>query len=131
MIDLSRVLSGACLLAVLAPSVCTLAGTHQHHVMYVGYNTRKATVNPTGELKAQLDSLDRDLQTANQQGRLSEVRRLLARGTTLLAGRQWTDIAAYNASCCCVRIASSWSRKNRMPCGSNNSMHRQSISRAR
>lgn len=66
--------------------------------LYVGYNTRKVTVRPTGVLKARIDSVDRALQVANQYGRTSEVRRLLAKGTTLLANREWTDVADYNAS---------------------------------
>src|SRR5258708_18251943 len=66
--------------------------------LYVTYATRKVTVNPTGELKARLDSVDRDLFAANRVGRTGEVRRLLAKGTSLLAGRPWTDIADYSAS---------------------------------
>ena len=46
--------------------------------LQVSYNTRKATLNPTGELKARLDSLDRDLAAATRAGRTSEARRLLA-----------------------------------------------------
>ena len=66
--------------------------------LQVSYNTRKATLNPTGELKARLDSLDRDLAAATRAGRTSEARRLLAKGFTLLAGRAWSDVADYNAS---------------------------------
>lgn len=57
----------------------------------VGYNTRKATVKPTGELKAQIDEIDRQLAEASRQGRNGEMRRLMAKGTTLLSGRPWTD----------------------------------------
>jgi hypothetical protein len=56
------------------------------------------TLNPTGELKARLDSVDRDLAAATRTGRTSEARRLLAKGFTLLGGRPWTDVADYNAS---------------------------------
>ena len=66
--------------------------------LYVSYITRKATTNPAGELKARIDSLDRDLQVASRSGRTSEVRRLLAKGNVLLSNRQWTDVADYNAS---------------------------------
>src|SRR6185295_18895050 len=66
--------------------------------LQVSFNTRKATLNPTGELKARLDSVDRDLAAATRAGRTSEARRLLAKGFTLLAGRAWSDVADYNAS---------------------------------
>jgi len=91
--------TSACLLLLIAaPTAARSQALTSITSLYVGYNTRKATVKPTGELKAQLDSLDRELGAASQQGRLSEVRRLLARGTTLLAGRPWTDVADYSAS---------------------------------
>ena len=66
--------------------------------LYVTYSSRKVSANPTGDLKARLDSVDRDLQVASRLGQTSQVRRLLAKGTTLLAGRAWTDVADYNSS---------------------------------
>jgi poly(3-hydroxybutyrate) depolymerase len=47
-------------------------------------------VKPEGELKAQIDAIDRELAEATRLGRTGDVRRLLAKGTTLLAGRSWT-----------------------------------------
>src|SRR5580765_3279056 len=64
----------------------------------VSYNTRKATVRPEGELKTQIDAVDRELADATRLGRTGEVRRLLAKGTALLAGRPWTDVADYSNS---------------------------------
>lgn len=64
----------------------------------VGYNTRKATVKPDGELKVQIDALDRELADATGQGRTGDVRRLLAKGTTLLAGRAWTPALEFTTS---------------------------------
>jgi len=64
----------------------------------VGYNTRKNTVKPQGELKAQIDVLDQQIAEATRLGRTGELRRLFAKGLTLLAGREWTDAADYNAS---------------------------------
>lgn len=66
--------------------------------LYVTYNTRKVTTNPTGELRARIDSVDRDLQVASRGGRTGEVRRLLAKGNALLSNRPWTDAADFNAS---------------------------------
>jgi poly(3-hydroxybutyrate) depolymerase len=64
----------------------------------VQYNTRKATVSPQGELKAQIDALDKEIAEAMRLGRSAEARRLFARGTALLAGEPWTDEADYAAS---------------------------------
>jgi hypothetical protein len=54
----------------------------------VGYNTRKATVKPEGALKTQIDEIDRQLAEATRLGRNAEIRRLIAKGQTLLAGRE-------------------------------------------
>jgi dienelactone hydrolase len=64
----------------------------------VGYNTRKATVRPAGELKDQIDAIDKEIAVATQQGKNAEVRRLMAKGTTLLAGRPWTDVLDFSNS---------------------------------
>lgn len=66
--------------------------------LYVGYSSRKVSAKPTGALKAQLDSLDRELQEASRFGQTSQVRRLLAKGNTLLAGRRWTDTTDFETS---------------------------------
>lgn len=57
----------------------------------VAYNTRKAVAKPGGELKARIDSLDAEIAAANRAGKTNEMRRLYAKGTTLLAGRAWND----------------------------------------
>lgn len=64
----------------------------------VGYNTRKETVKPQGELKAQIDQIDKEIQAASRLGQFGEVRRLYAKGTALLAGRPWTDADEYQAA---------------------------------
>ena len=64
----------------------------------VGYITRKNTVKPQGELKAQIDALDAQIAEAARLGRNGELRRLFAKGLTLLSGRPWTDVADYSAS---------------------------------
>ena len=55
------------------------------------YNTRKATVRPEGALKAQIDAVDQQIAAATRLGQTGEVRRLIAKGQTLLNGREWTD----------------------------------------
>src|SRR5262249_16889337 len=64
----------------------------------VGYTTRRNTVKPQGELKTQIDEIDRQLAEATRLGRTGEIRRLIARGTTLLNGRAWTPELDYPAS---------------------------------
>jgi len=64
----------------------------------VEYNTRKATVKPEGELKVQIDQIDREIAEAVRLGRGGEVRRLLAKGMTLLGGTPWTDISEFQAA---------------------------------
>jgi poly(3-hydroxybutyrate) depolymerase len=64
----------------------------------VGYTTRKNTVKPQGELKAQIDALDAQIAEAARLGRTGELRRLFAKGIALLNNRAWTDDVEYAAS---------------------------------
>jgi predicted esterase len=57
----------------------------------LSYTVRKRTVNPTGELKDKIDQNDREMAEARRVGRMGDVRRLLAKGQTLLGGNPWTD----------------------------------------
>ncbi len=84
------------LLAVLA---CLLAATAAFaqappnvNVARVQYNTRKATVRPDGPLKIEIDGVDAAITEATKLGQTSEVRRLLAKGLTLLDGQPWTPV---------------------------------------
>src|SRR5262245_50181673 len=90
-----RVLAIAAAFGLLIPASASPQALTNLSSLRVGYNTRKATVRPEGELKAQIDAVDRDLAEATRLGRTGEIRRLLAKGTTLLAGRPWTDDADY------------------------------------
>ncbi len=67
-------------------------------VARVGYNTLKAVANPQRELKAKIDEIDKELSIATRQGRTGEVRHLLAKGVTLLSGRQWDDRLEFSSS---------------------------------
>ena len=95
---LSRALYRTALLCALLPVTASAQALTSLTSVYVTYITRKATANPTGELKARLDSVDRDLLVASRFGRTGEVRRLFAKGLTLLAGKPWSDAADFNAS---------------------------------
>src|SRR5216117_1122257 len=64
----------------------------------VGYTTRKNTVKPQGELKAQIDALDAQIAEASRLGKNGELRRLFAKGIALLNNRPWTDAVEYSNS---------------------------------
>lgn len=64
----------------------------------VSHSSLKNATKPTGELKAQIDSLDALIATASRVGRTSEVRRLYAQAGALLRKRPWTPEAEYAAS---------------------------------
>lgn len=95
-----RTLGAALCLAALAASPRPAAAQALPNLalLRVGYNTRKATVRPEGALKAQIDEIDRQLAEAARLGENGEMRRLFAKGSTLLAGRPWTDALDFAAS---------------------------------
>src|SRR5260370_36919508 len=85
-------------LALAIPSIASAQALTSLQSVRVGYNTRKATVKPTGELKAQIDEIDKQIAEASRLGKNAELRRLVAKGTTLLAGRPLTDILHHTNS---------------------------------
>jgi poly(3-hydroxybutyrate) depolymerase len=65
----------------------------------VGYTSRKNTVKPEGELKAQIDALDAQIAEATRLGQAGELRRLFAKGMALLnGGDPWTEAYEYSRS---------------------------------
>ena len=94
----ARVLVVAALACAFAPSVASPQALTSLASVRVGYATRKNTVKPQGELKAQIDALDAQIADASRLGRNGELRRLYAKGMSLLNGRPWTDAADYAAS---------------------------------
>src|SRR6185503_4393621 len=86
------------LVIVLAPTAALPQALTSLASVRVGYTTRKNTVKPQGELKAQIDALEAQIAEATRLGRTGEIRRLYAKGMTLLAGRPWTDAADFGAS---------------------------------
>lgn len=94
-----RSLPALALAAALLTSVDALAQALPNlNSMRVGYNTRKTTAKPDGELKAQIDQIDTEIAAATRLGRLGDVRRLYAKGNALLAGRPWGEADEYQAS---------------------------------
>ncbi len=64
----------------------------------LAYTVRKRTVNPTGELKEKIDANDKEMAEAARLGKNGEVRRLVAKGMTLLAGNEWTETLDFSNS---------------------------------
>jgi predicted esterase len=92
-----RLLLAAAFVAALPATALPQAQTNLSSLR-VGYNTRKETVKPQGALKAAIDDVDRQLAEATRLGRSAEIRRLIAKGQTLLAGGEWTDALDYSNS---------------------------------
>src|SRR5256885_14785308 len=91
--------ASACLsLCALIPATAAGQALTSLSSVRVGYTTRKNTVKPQGELKAQIDALDAQIAEANRLGQSGDLRRLYAKGMALLNGRPWTDAADYSAS---------------------------------
>src|SRR6476619_1655887 len=82
----------------LMPSIVAAQALTSLASVRVGYITRKNTVKPQGELKAQIDALDAQIAEATRLGRTGELRRLFAKGVALLNNRPWDDGAEYSAS---------------------------------
>ena len=96
--------------------------------LYVSYSARKNAARPAGELKARLDSVDREAAVASRLGRTGEVRRLLAMGNVLLSGGEWTDVLDYATSLLIRTTASSPIPGARLRRGSSSSIRRRSRS---
>ena len=95
---IARAALAVSLASAMAPRLASSQALTSVTSLFVTYSTRKVTTNPTGELKARIDSVDRDLQVASRMGRTGELRRLLAKGNVLPSNRPWTDAADFNAS---------------------------------
>jgi len=86
------------LLLLLAPSLAFAQALPNINSLRVGYNTRKTAAKAEGELKAQLDAIDKAIAEAIKLGQAGEVRRQIARGSALLAGTAWTPALDYQNS---------------------------------
>jgi poly(3-hydroxybutyrate) depolymerase len=93
-----RTVAIAAVLSIVLPHAALPQALTSLSSLRVGYNTRKATVRPEGQLKAQIDEIDQQLAEASRLGRNGEIRRLLAKGTTLLGGRPWTEEVEFSTS---------------------------------
>jgi poly(3-hydroxybutyrate) depolymerase len=89
--------SAVCCVA-LVPVVASAQALTSLASVRVGYATRKNTVKPQGELKAQIDALDAQIAEASRLGKNGELRRLFAEGMALLNGRAWTEALEFSNS---------------------------------
>lgn len=62
------------------------------------YNSQKTSAKPDGELKAQLDDVDKALADARRSGNAAEQRRQIARGLALLDKQAWTPQLDFRSS---------------------------------
>jgi predicted esterase len=68
------------------------------NTLSVRYNSQKTSARPEGELKAQLDEVDKAIAEARRTGNTGELRRQFAKGMTLLDKEEWTPAADYRHS---------------------------------
>src|SRR6266536_5524890 len=89
----------AALIVALIPALASAQALTSIASVRVGYTTRKNTVKPQGELKAQIDALDQQIAEATRLGKTGELRRLFAKGIALLSnGDPWTEAYEYSRS---------------------------------
>jgi poly(3-hydroxybutyrate) depolymerase len=91
----SLVLAG---IVALVPALASAQALTSLASVRVGYTTRKNTVKPQGELKAQIDALDAQIAEASRLGKSGELRRLFAKGMALLSNDPWTEAFEYSVS---------------------------------
>ena len=94
----ARCVAASAWVFALGPAVLHAQALTNLTSLLVAYNSRKVVANPTGELKARLDSLERDLFAFNRAGDTAQVRRLFAKGNALLSNIAWTDTLDFAAS---------------------------------
>jgi poly(3-hydroxybutyrate) depolymerase len=87
-----------CLSLSIVPSLAGAQALTSLASVRVGYSSRKNTVKPQGEMKAQIDALDAQIAEATRLGRSGELRRLFAKGLALLNGQPWTPEVEYARS---------------------------------
>ncbi len=83
---------------LLAPSVALAQALPNLSSLTVRYNARKTAAKADGDLKTQLDEVDKALADARRAGNAGEMRRQLAKGMTLLEQQAWTPARDYRNS---------------------------------
>ena len=83
---------------LLMPSIALAQALPNINSLSVRYNSQKTAAKPDGELKAQLDEVDKAVAEARRAGNTAEVRRQFAKGMTLLNKATWTPALDYRYS---------------------------------
>ena len=89
---------GFVLIFLLGPVSAWAQALPNLNSLRVRYNTQKSTVKPDGDLKVQIDQIDKEIGEATRAGRTGDVRKLFAKGLALLAGRPWTEVEEFQSS---------------------------------
>lgn len=85
-------------LLLIVPSLAFAQALPSISSLQVRYNSLKAAAKAEGELKAQLDDVDKAVADARRGGNGGEIRRQIARGLTLLNKEPWTPAIDYRSS---------------------------------
>jgi predicted esterase len=83
---------------ILAPAPSFAQALPNLSSLQVRYNAQKTAAKAEGELKAQLDEVDKTIADARRSGNTGELRRQLAKGMTLLNKEAWTPQADFRSS---------------------------------
>ena len=84
--------------AVFTPALAFAQALPNINSLSVRYNSIKTAAKPEGELKTQIDEVDKAIAAARREGNIGEVRRQIAKGMTLLNKEAWTPQLDYRAS---------------------------------
>ena len=85
-------------LILLMPSLALAQALPNINSLSVRYNSQKTAAKPEGELKAQLDEVDKAIADARRVGNNGEVRRQIAKGMALLNKEAWTPALDFRNS---------------------------------
>ena len=86
------------LLALLVASDSFAQALPNINLLSVRYNSLKTAAKPEGELKAQLDEVEKAIAGARRSGNTGELRRQFAKGMALLRKEAWTPALDYRHS---------------------------------
>jgi predicted esterase len=85
-------------IGLLLPSLALAQALPNLNLLSVRYNSQKTSAKPEGELKAQIDEVDKAIAEARRAGNAGELRRQFAKGLTLLRKEAWTPALDYRHS---------------------------------
>ena len=85
-------------LFLLIPSLALAQALPNINLLSVRYNSQKTAAKADGELKAQLDDVDKAIADARRAGNTGEMRRQFAKGMALLNTNAWTPALEYRHS---------------------------------